>query len=321
MRVPSIILVITLCMVSCGAKSKNNTDENVVSVNETAGMDIPDFNADSAYHYLATQVKAGPRVPNTEAHRKIGNYLGAELRRHGANVIEQTADLKAFDGTVLSAKNIFGEFNPDMDDRLLLVAHYDCRPWADQDPDPKKHHSPVDGANDGASGVAVLLEIARQIAFKNPNKGIDILFVDAEDWGEENDDDSWAMGTRYFVNNPIKPGYSPSRVIVADMVGGKDAKFPIEYFSQQNSPDLIAKIWGCATRAGYGEYFPKRMGSAVTDDHIEFIKQGIPAIDIIEYHENTGFDPDWHTSHDTLENIDKSTLKAVGATLLQYIYE
>lgn len=321
MRTPSIILILTLCMVSCGAKSRNNTDETGISAVETASRTIPDFNADSAYLYLSTQVEAGPRVPNTEAHRKIGDYLSAELRRHGANVIEQKADLKAFDGTVLSARNIFGEFNPEKDDRLLLVAHYDCRPWADQDPDPRKQSAPVDGANDGASGVALLLEIARQISLQNPGKGIDFLFVDAEDWGTENNDDSWAMGTRYFVNNPIKPGYSPSRVIVADMVGGKDAKFPIEYFSQQNSPDLTAKIWSCASKAGYGDYFPKRIGSAVTDDHVEFIKAGIPAIDIIEYHEDSGFDPDWHTSHDTIENIDRSTLKAVGATLLQYIYE
>ncbi len=321
MRIFSLILILTLCMVSCGAGNRNSADENGASDAGAVIESIPDFNADSAYRYLATQVKCGPRVPNTESHRKTGDYLSAELRRHGANVIEQKADLMAFDGTLLHSRNIFGEFNPENDDRTLLVAHYDCRPWADNDSDPKYHKIPVDGANDGASGVALLLEIARQISIRNPEKGIDILFVDAEDWGEENNDDSWAMGTRYFVNNPIKPGYSPSRVIVADMVGGRNAKFPIEYFSQQNSPDLTARIWACAAKAGYGDYFPKRLGSAVTDDHVEFIKAGIPAIDIIEYHENEGFDPDWHTSHDTLENIDRSTLKAVGATLLQYIYE
>lgn len=323
MRLHSILLILTLCLASCGAKSRNNTDGTGMSdiPASESSSNIPSFDADSAYCYLAMQVKAGPRVPNTEAHKKIGNYLSAELKRHGANVIEQTAALKAFDGTMLSARNIFGEFNPDMDDRLLLVAHYDCRPWADQDPDPEKHRQPVEGANDGASGTALLLEIARQLSLQNPQKGIDILFVDAEDWGEENNDDSWAMGARYFINNPIKPGYLPSRVIVADMVGGKNAKFPIEYFSQQNSPDLTAKIWNCAVSAGYGDYFPKRMGGAITDDHVEFIKAGIPAIDIIEYHEDSGFDPDWHTSHDTLENIDKATLKAVGSTLLRYIYE
>lgn len=324
MRIQSFIFIVGLCLISCGAKTQKNTDETGISdtsIEEVSATAIPEFDADSAFSYLAKQVNFGPRVPNTEAHRKTGDYLVAELQRHGANVIEQRADLKAFDGTILKARNIFGEYNPEMTDRLLLVAHYDCRPWADEDPDSSKHSTPVDGANDGASGVALLLEMARQFSINNPQKGIDILFVDAEDWGEDNNDESWAMGTRYFVNNPIKSGYFPSRVIVADMVGGKDAKFPIEYFSQQNSPDFIDKIWSCAAKAGYANYFPKQMGGAVTDDHVEFIKAGIPAIDIIEYHPNSGFDPDWHTSHDNLDNIDKNTLKAVGSTLLQYIYE
>lgn len=316
-------LLTLVLLVSCGAKKANSTDEseNITgsSAIDAAGGSSVAFDADSAFAYLKRQVDFGPRVPNTDAHRLAGDWMVSELKRHGAAVMEQRADLKAFDGTMLKARNIFGQFNPDMEDRTLLLAHYDCRPWADEDPDPEKRKQPVDGANDGASGVAVLLEIARQLSIDNPGKGIDILFVDAEDWGTEGDDDSWAMGTRYFVEHPIKDGYLPSRVIVADMVGGKGAKFPIEYFSQQSAPALVTTVWNAAAEAGHSALFPRQLGGAVTDDHVEFIKQGIPAVDIIEYHPRSGFNPHWHTSTDNIDNIDKNTLKAVGETILTYI--
>lgn len=318
-----IIILSLVLLVSCGAKKANSTDESEdisgSSATEAPGGSSVAFDADSALAYLKKQVDFGPRVPNTDAHRLAGDWMISELKRHGAAVLEQRANLKAFDGTMLKARNIFGQFNPDMEDRTLLLAHYDCRPWADEDPDPEKRKQPVDGANDGASGVAVLLEIARQLSNDNPGKGIDILFVDAEDWGTEGDDDSWAMGTRYFVEHPIKDGYLPSRVIVADMVGGKGAKFPIEYFSQQSAPALVTTIWNAAAEAGHSALFPRQLGGAVTDDHVEFIKQGIPAVDIIEYHPRSGFSPHWHTSTDNIDNIDKNTLKAVGETILTYI--
>lgn len=323
-----IILAIAISLASCGAENKK-VNENTVAETATAdaaGIDPGKsvsvrFDADSAYSYLARQVEFGPRVPNSEAHRKAGDWLASELARHGATVIEQRADLKAFDGTILKARNIFGQYNPEAADRTLLLAHYDCRPWADEDPDPEKRKQPVDGANDGASGVAVLLEVARHLGSGNPGKGIDILFVDAEDWGTEGDDESWAMGARYFANNPVKPGYRPARVIVADMVGGEGASFPVEYFSFQSAPELVRRLWSLAAQGGYRDLFPMSIGSAVTDDHVEFIKAGIPAIDIIEYHPEEGFNPHWHTSGDTLENIDRNTLEAVGSTLMLYLYK
>lgn len=325
MRILTLILTTAFVFTACGAKGGKNIGGTGDSDSSTIATEIPEvekaqlFNADSAFFYLARQVAFGPRVPNTIPHQLTADLLSSELKRHGAEVIEQRAQLKAFDGTILNARNIFGQFNPEATDRTLLVAHYDCRPWADQDPDPEKQKLPVDGANDGASGVAVLLEIARQLSLNNSNAGVDILFVDAEDWGTDNNDESWAMGARYFVNNPIKPGYSPSEVIVADMVGGRDATFPIEYFSQQNSPDLTARIWQSAAQLGHANRFPASIGSAVTDDHVEFIKAGIPAVDIIEYHPNNGFNPHWHTSTDNLENIDRETLKVVGETIMLYL--
>ncbi|MDE6338781.1 MAG: M28 family peptidase [Muribaculaceae bacterium] len=314
-----------LLLVSCSAKQQKNSDEIGISDSSTPAEENaayrPVFSADSAYAFVKKQTDFGPRVPNTEAHRLAADWLSGELKRHGAEVTEQRADLTAFDGTVLHARNIFGQYNPASADRTLLLAHYDCRPWADEDPDPEKRKLPVDGANDGASGVAVLLEIARQISLSGTDKGIDILFVDAEDWGTEGNDESWAMGTRYFANNPVKPGYAPSRAILLDMVGGKDAQFPVEYFSQQNAPELVSRLWNSAKALGYGAMFPQVIGSAVTDDHIELIKAGIPAIDIIEYHPNEGFNPHWHTTTDNIDNIDKSTLGAVGETVMHYLID
>ena len=282
---------------------------------------LGDFDADSAYTYLEKQVNLGPRVPNTKAHRDAGDWLVAELQRHGLKVTEQKMQLKAFDGTVLDSRNIFGQFNTAAKERILLLSHWDSRPWADKDPDPAKRSLPVDGANDGASGVAVLLEIARVLSLNPIDKGIDILFVDAEDWGTEGDDESWALGTKYFVENPPIKGYSPQYAILLDMVGGDGATFCREYFSERSAPRLAEQVWQKAARLGYGEMFLNRMGSAILDDHVQLIKGGIPAIDIIEYHpeSSNGFNPRWHTASDNLEGISKSTLEAVGATLIHFL--
>lgn len=324
-----ISLLLGIGLLSCGA----NSDKVRENLNEWAESESPappdvvnkeilgDFNADSAYMYLAKQVAFGPRVPNTVAHKQAGDWLVDELNRHGAKVVEQKMQLKAFDGTILDARNIFARINPEEKERILLLAHWDCRPWADKDPDPAKRNVPVDGANDGASGVAVLLEIARQLSLNPISKGIDILFVDAEDWGTDGDDSSWALGTQYFVQNPPLKGYSPNYAILLDMVGGQDAVFCREYFSERSAPQISEGIWQKAHQLGHGQMFLNRMGTAVMDDHVELIKGGIPSIDIIEYHPDgeTGFNSRWHTTSDNLEGISKTTLKAVGSTLISYL--
>lgn len=319
MRKTAIILAATLAVTACGGK-KATTESSAPESASSAPVEVS-FNADSAYSYVARQVAFGPRVPNTDAHRQCGAWLASELRRHGAKVTEQKASLKAFDGTMLDALNIFGQYNPAAKERILLLAHWDCRPWADKDPDPAKRDKPVDGANDGASGTGVLLEIARQLSAKAPDKGIDILFVDAEDWGTDGDEDSWALGAKYFMENLPVEGYSPDEAILLDMVGGKDAVFCREYFSERAAPALAQAVWGIAASRGYDHIFLNRMGSAVTDDHVQLISHGIPAIDIIEYHpdSDSGFNPRWHTAADNMEGIDRSTLRAVGETVIDYI--
>lgn len=319
-KMAAAVCALLLGLCSCGVSGKAKTAETAESPDNTT-LSAPEFDADSAFYYVKRQVDFGPRVPNTEAHRRAGEWLASELRRHGASVIEQTPVLTAFDGTKLQTRNIFASFNPDAQRRLLLLAHWDCRPWADEDPDPTKHRTPVDGANDGASGVGVLLEAARQMKSLNPSIGVDILFVDAEDWGAEGDDSSWALGTKYFTANLPYPGYSPEGAVLLDMVGAPDAVFPREYFSQSNATRLNDRFYDCAACLGYGDIFPSTMGSAVTDDHVELLKAGIPAIDIIDYREGEGFCPQWHTTADNMSGISRETLGRVGKTLMLFIKE
>ena len=331
-RIIFLLFTMTLvaAMIGCGGNSSGRVSENLGFLAESespAAGDVMtqaklgDFEADSAYSYLARQVNFGPRVPNTEAHRQTGDWLSQVLRKHGASVTEQNANLKAFDGTTLKARNIFGQINPENKERILLVAHWDSRPWADRDPDVNKRSEPVPAANDGASGVAVLLEIARQLALNPVKPGVDILFVDAEDWGTDGDESSWALGTRYFVENFPVNGYSPQYAVLLDMVGGEGATFCREYYSERSAPRLAEEIWQTAQSLGYGEMFLNRMGSAILDDHVQLIKAGIPAIDIIEYHpeEENGFNSRWHTVSDNMEGISKTTLQAVGSTLLTFL--
>ena len=319
--IPKMKCLIPVCaallLVGCSSKSRNAETSEAAPQTLTPTVT---FDADSAYAYVEKQVSFGPRVNNTEPHRRTAAWLEAELRRHGAQVTTQPMKLQAVDGVTLDAVNIIGSYNPQATDRLLLVAHCDTRPWADEDPDEANHKRALDGANDGGSGVGVLLEIARQMGKKAPSRGVDILLVDAEDRGASNDDDSWALGAQYFVNNPFKPGYSPSEVILLDMVGGRGAKFRYEQFSASEAPDLMQRIWTLAEQSGYGDVFLQEPGGAINDDHIHFLGAGIPAIDIIEFDPQAGFNPTWHTMADRMDAIDKASLKAAGQVVTNYIY-
>lgn len=314
------LAALLLSLLSCGAGKKTPSD-STASISAEAETPALAFCGDSALADVARQLEFGPRVPGTEAHARCGEWLADRLRALGMEVTEQKATLTTFDGTKIPMRNIFASVNPEAEDRTLLLAHWDSRPWADNDPDPTKHKEPVPAANDGASGVAVLLELARVLATSGTSRGIDILLCDAEDWGTEGDDDSWALGTRYFAEHPIKEGYTPSQAILVDMVGARDAVFPREYFSQRSAPSLVDRIWATADALGYGELFPNRIGSAVNDDHVELLKAGIPAIDIIDYREGSGFFPYWHTAGDTLDKISPETLEAVGRILEQFLNE
>lgn len=303
----------------CGAHASSSNETDSTAVGDTAVATAEIFSADSAYRFLKTQVEFGPRVPNTPAHKATAQWLETKLRQYCDTVIVTPFKPLTFDNVRLDARNLFAQINPGNTDRTLLLAHWDSRPWADKDPDPSLRGTPVDGANDGASGVAVILEIARLLRANQDNVGVDILFVDAEDWGSEGDDDSWALGAQYFAQHPPIAGYAPREAILLDMVGGKDPVFTREYFSQQSNPALNQRIWQKAAELGYADIFIDRVETAVTDDHVRLIEAGIPAVDIIEYHPGQGFNPTWHTTRDNLQNIDINTLNVVGNVVYRVI--
>ncbi len=329
MLLPSKMLIICFFILqSCSEAPRENQGETGRSEPPVREIEIPAFNKDSAYHYVEKQVSFGPRVPNTEAHRKAGEWLAQSLALFADTLYIQRTRTRAYDGTVLNIKNIVGVFQPEKTSRVLLCAHWDSRPYADHDPNPEKHYTPIDGANDGASGVGVLMEIARIIHETRPNVGVDIIFFDAEDYGQHQsitqpDQDTWALGSQHWARNPHRSDYNARYGILLDMVGASGATFKKEGFSMLYAANIVRKVWNIARQQGYGQYFLSREGGYITDDHYYINKiRGIPTINIIHQDDTTphGFFPEWHTTGDTMEVIDPETLKAVGQTVLAVIF-
>ena len=330
MRLYSILSALFLLATGACGGSGSSQARAVADSASTSYTERGSFAEDLAYEYVRQQVEFGPRVPGTEAHRKCGDWLVDMLRTYGADtVIVSGTPVKAWDGTVLPVRNIFARYNSDAKDRILLVAHYDTRPWADQDPDPDKRMTPIDGANDGASGVAVLLEVAHNLSVEPARVGVDILLTDCEDYGVRedasvNDDaDSWCLGTQQFAQNlPYTAADMPRYGILLDMVGGRGARFNREYFSATSAQLPTARVWDMARKLGLGDRFPMAVGGAITDDHLPLIRAGIPTADIIENAspETHSFNPTWHTHADNIANIDPATLGAVGRVVLNVLY-
>ena len=319
-----LIVPLTLLIISCNdsKKSKNIKQEEQITIS------IPNFNPDSAFYFVKAQVDFGPRVPNTEAHRKCALFLQNQLEQYCDKVIVQPFTATTFDGTKINGKNIIGSFFPEKQRRILLAAHWDTRPFADNDPNPANRETPIDGANDGASGVGVLLEIARQLKEKNPEIGIDIIFFDAEDWGprggQNETGDWWCLGSQYWARNPHVVNYKADFGILLDMVGAPNAKFLQEGISMRYAPKIVAKVWAKAYQLGFRDYFQNFAGNHITDDHYYVNKIAkIPMINIIhqDHTTGTGFVSTWHTLQDNISNIDKQTLYAVGTTVLAVIYD
>lgn len=319
-------------------KNADSKVQNIEETEEVAKVNPvgPLFNADSAYAFTKAQCDFGPRDMNSRGHDLCGEWIVSKFKEYGCKVTTQTAMLAGYDGTKLRSRNIMASINPEATTRILLCAHWDSRPWADNDPDSANWRKPILAANDAASGVAVMLELARIIGKSKDEKafnkqlGIDFVCFDAEDWGTPqwadvaDNADSWALGAQYWSKN-LPQGYEARYGILLDMVGGVGAKFYREGMSMQYAPEIVKKVWRAAREVGFGSYFPKEDGGVITDDHVpvnQFAK--IPTIDIIPYYadcQQSSFGPTWHTLADNMENIDKNTLKAVGQTLVQVIYK
>ena len=323
-------LLAPLFLASCAGEQGNSSNNHQAKTAEEKiySPEIPRFNEDSAWFFVEKQVSFGPRVPNTEAHRICGDWLEETMGRFADTVYTQNTRVRAYDGTVLSIRNIIGSFQPERTNRVLLCGHWDSRPWADHDPDPANHFKPVPGANDGASSIGVLMEIARQLKEASPRVGIDIIFFDAEDYGNhrtsnQQSSESWALGSQFWANSPHRPDYNARFGILLDMVGAPNAMFKKEGYSMMFAPHIVRKVWGIAQSLGHGQFFINRQGGHITDDHY-FINQirGIPTINIIDLRDDTphGFFHQWHTIDDTMDHIDPFTLKVVGETVLNVIF-
>lgn len=300
-----------------------------------AEVKAPTFNGDSSFAFVAKQVAFGPRVPNSIAHDHCGDWLVEKLKQYEANVVEQNSVVEAWDGSKFRMRNIIGEINPSAKKRVMLAAHWDTRPYADKDSLESNWKKPIDGANDGASGVGVLLEIARMLHEQPASIGIDVVFFDIEDcgtpeWAPESDNDqyTWCLGSQYWAENPHRSGYQALFGVLLDMVGAPDAKFNREGQSMAVAQDIVSKIWKTAQALQFGEYFQDYLSGGITDDHVFMNDGGVRTVDIIDMrsvnlpngYSGFQFGSYHHTMKDNLENIDRNTLKAVGQSLCEVLY-
>ena len=317
-----IFLLLYCLLFACSTEPEQQTKEV-----PKAKIEVPIFNPDSAYYFVEKQVSFGPRVISSAPWKNCAIWLEKKFKTYTPNVIVQEAPITTYDGKKHTLKNIIASFSPEKNNRIALFAHWDSRHIADHDT--KNQDAPILGANDGGSGVGVLLELARQFSIKNPTIGVDIILFDAEDYGQPEDSkfpimqDSWCLGSQHWSKNPHKPNYYARYGILLDMVGAKNATFRKEEISSYYAPNILEKVWRKANQLGYGNHFVFENAKQIVDDHL-YVNQitGIPTIDIIEYDPATesNFNKHWHTHKDDMDNIDKNTLNAVGQTLLEVIY-
>lgn len=314
----SILVSLAILIIACNP-NRNSQQELVLKP-------APVFNSDSAYDFVTKQVAFGPRVPSSEAHQACGDYLVSSLQRYGFEVTEQVDSVPSFGGTILPLRNIIATYNSTNPKRIILAAHWDTRPYADRDDTLKT--IPFDGANDGASGVGVLLEIARTISTNPLNMAVEIILFDIEDQGRpvydsetEDPEHYYCLGSRYWANNT--KDYKADYGILLDMVGAENARFTLEGVSMKYAEPIVRKVWGIGNQLGYSDQFRYNRTPFIVDDHT-YINEivGIPCIDIIHYDASTEtrFWTKWHTHEDNLSVIDKKTLEAVGQTVVQTLY-
>lgn len=324
-----IIISALMLLASCNNAPKKASSSTTA---EKPSVAVPVFCADSAYNYVAKQLAFGPRVPEGQAHAKCCAWLCNQLKQSADTLFVQEFKTRLYNDKTISGKNIIASFNPDARKRIVLASHWDSRPFADHDPDMKNWNTPIPGANDGASGVGILIEMARLFS-QTPLReglGVDIVLFDLEDYGIPAFDgklyrhDSWTLGSEYWSQHPHRAGYQANLGVLLDMVGAPNPVFPKEYYSQQYAAWWGNKIWKKARELGYGEYFPSRFGQAINDDHLPMNSiAGIPTVDIIHLVDdssNGSFYQYWHTLGDNIDQIDKNTLGMVGTVLCNVIY-
>ncbi len=291
---------------------------------------VPKFDRDSAFSFVEKQVAFGPRLPNTSSHVQCKDWMVGKLESLGLKVTEQPFQATAYNGTVLNGFNIIAQHNPSASKRIMLAAHWDSRHIADSPLSTSRQDEPILGADDGGSGVGVLIEIARQLQASPPGIGVDFVLFDAEDHGNDAnsadpDPESWCLGSQYWSKNIVPAGYRPKYGILLDMVGARNTSFPKEGVSMTFASREVNKIWALGQKLGYGRFFVDEKVGTITDDHL-FVNTvaKIRMLDIIGMPRspgaNSSFGKHWHTHDDNMDVIDVRTLRAVGQTLLEVIY-
>jgi len=322
---PVLSLLVFLLAGGCGNSNQSQLSELSL---ESKGRSVPDFNPDSAYQFVQQQVDFGTREPGSEGHAQTKNYLRKKLVSFAGpgSVFSQQFTHIGYEGDTLELANIIAAFNLEASDRIMLCAHWDTRPRAEEAATEAGKNQPILGADDGGSGVAVLLELARNFEQNPPPIGVDIVLFDGEDYGKKDSLQHYFLGSRHWVENPPVPGYSPRFAILLDMVGAEDAVFPKERYSMQYAGPLVNQLWNLAAELGFEAYFINEPGSAIQDDHVVINEQtDIPTMNIIHHKRVEGsnsvqFPDHWHTQKDDMRNIDANTLDAVGSVLAELIY-
>jgi glutaminyl-peptide cyclotransferase len=265
-----------------------------------------EFDGERAFAYLQQQVGFGPRIPNAPAHEQTGDWILTRLRATADTVIVTAFRHMTRRGDTLHLRNFLARFRPQAAERVLFLAHWDTRPHADQSANLAAQRLPVPGANDGASGVAVLLGVADALKAKAPAGGVDLLFVDGEDYGNFADSNDVLIGSRYFAaHQPL--GYPPLYAVLFDMVGDKNLDIYYEGNSQTVAPEVVDRVWRTARDLGYGRFFLPGVKHTLIDDHVSLQRAGVHAIDVVDFDY-----PYWHTTDDTIDKVAAASLQVVG---------
>lgn len=326
-----VIIALSACLTLLAAGCHPNGDNNTQTKPQTVDyskVEIPPFVADSAYYYVEQQLAFGFRHPGAAGHAKCAQWIASTMRQWCDTVILQPFSTTLWDGSHADGMNIIASLAPERDNRILLAAHWDSRRWADQDLDTTKWHTPLPGANDGASGVGLLMEMARVMSAMPPDVGVDFVFFDVEDqgfpeWGEIDryQDNTWCKGSQHWAQNPHRMFYRANYGILFDMVGTANPRFTKEEISMNFAQGIMNKMWNCAAQLGYGTVFVDELSSSILDDHL-YVNQilHVPTIDVVQNSPDCSFYTHWHTVKDDLDAVDKSTLNIVATVAMKTLY-
>lgn len=325
MRNILIAAFLLLTLAACNHHKSNNRPSASSAIDYSA-VAIPQFNADSALSFVAAQLDFGFRIPSTPSHSSCAAYLRNTMGRFCDTAFIQEFSTTLWTGQTVKGKNIIASLNPEAETRVLLAAHWDSRMWADHDPDAANHHSPIMGANDGASGVGALIEMARVMSTMPPSVGVDFIFFDVEDqgiaeWADKYEDNTWCKGSQYWAQYPHRPYYRAVYGVLFDMVGTDKPRFTKEEVSRNFAPGITSKIWRAAAALGHGSIFVDQNTDAILDDHL-YVNQmaHFPMVDIVQNSTDCSFVSYWHTLEDTLDKINPNTLRIVAQVTMATIY-